>query len=80
MGMNRSIFSVLSLIVGILVTNGFVEAEDSPPAKGGVMPQITFDIPESLEHQEYLQVGNKKEFTIADIKAEIVLIEIFSMY
>ena len=80
MGLNRSIFSVLSLIVGILVTNGFVEAEDSPPAEGGVMPQITFDIPESLEHQEYLHVGNKKKFSIADIKAEIVLIEIFSMY
>jgi hypothetical protein len=80
MGMNRSILFSLSLIIGILIANGFVEAEDSPPAKGGVMPRINFDIPQSLEHQEYLQVGSKKTFTIADIKADVVLIQIFSMY
>ena len=80
MGINRSLFLTISLIVGIVITNGFVEAEDSPPAVGGEMPQIIFDIPESLEHQEYLNVGSKRTFTIAEIKADAVLIQIFSMY
>ena len=80
MGINRNILLTISLIVGIVITNGFVEAAESPPAVGGEMPQIILDVPESLEHQKYLQVGNKKTFTIAEIKAEIVLIEIFSMY
>ena len=80
MGIHRSILFSLFLIVGILIANGFAEAEESPPAIGGEMPQINLDVPESLEHQEYLNVGSKKTFTIAEIKADVVLIEIFSMY
>ena len=80
MGINRITLFTITLIFGIFITIGFVEAEGSPPAVGGEMPLINLDVPESLEHQEYLQVGSKETFTIAEIKAEIVLIEIFSMY
>ena len=38
------------------------------------------DRPPSTEHQQYLGITEKKSFAIPEIKAEVVLIEIFSMY
>jgi hypothetical protein len=51
-----------------------------PPAEGGILPEIVLSAPENSELQEYLGVTGKKTFTIPEIKAEVVLIEIFSMY
>jgi hypothetical protein len=36
--------------------------------------------PQKTELQEYLGVTGKKTFAIPEIKAEVVIIEIFSMY
>ena len=59
---------------------GFAGAEVKPPAKGGVLPAIVLRVPDNSELQQYLGVSGKKTFTIPGIKAEVVLIEIFSMY
>ena len=55
-------------------------AEIKPPAEGGILPEIVLSAPENSELQQYLGVTGKKTFTIPEIKAEVVLIEIFSMY
>jgi len=67
-------------IVGMVLFPGFVSADTKPPAEGGVLPLIDLDVPQSAEYQQYLGITGKKSFTIPQIKAEIVLIEIFSMY
>jgi thiol-disulfide isomerase/thioredoxin len=46
-----------------------------------VLPEITLTVPKVQAHKDYLGVTkNKKTFHIPEIKAEVVLIEIFSMY
>jgi len=37
-------------------------------------------VPDNPELQQYLGVSGEKTFTIPEIKSEVVLIEIFSMY
>ena len=52
----------------------------TPPTEGDTLPDIVLPAPESLEQQQYLGVTGKPAFTIPQIKSEIVIIEIFSMY
>lgn len=57
-----------------------IAADHQPPAEGGALPAITLPVPKDAEHRSYLGLAEKKEFTVADIAAEVVIIEIFSMY
>jgi thiol-disulfide isomerase/thioredoxin len=52
----------------------------SLPQKGGVLPLFDLRIPEDLDHKRYLGLTGKGTFQIPQIKAQVVLIEIFSMY
>ncbi len=71
---------ILALILCPSAIVGFAGAENKPPAEGGVLPEIVLSVPEKPELQQYLGVTGKKTFTIPEIKAEVVIIEIFSMY
>ena len=71
---------VFALILCLLAVVGFAVATIKPPAEGGILPEIVLSAPENSELQQYLGVAGKKTFTIPEIKAEVVLIEIFSMY
>ena len=69
------VFIFLLLCIGVLF------AETSPPKEGGVLPEITLSVPDMHTHQDYLGIAkDKKTFHIPEIKAKVVLIEIFSMY
>ena len=75
-----AIFKSLAVFVGIfLLTASFSRADSQPPAVGGVLPEFELSVPKSDEHQKYLGVGGET-FTIPKIKAEVVIVEIFSMY
>jgi len=71
---------IFALILCPLAVVGFAVAEIKPPAEGGILPEIILSAPENSELQQYLGLTGKKTFTIPEIKAEVVLIEIFSMY
>jgi hypothetical protein len=71
---------ILSAILTFYLITGLAGAETKPPAEGGVLPGIVLDVPENSELQQYLGVAGKQTFTIPEIKAEVVIIEIFSMY
>ena len=71
---------IFVLILCLLAVVGFAVAEIKPPAEGGILPEIVLSAPENSELQQYLGVAGKKTFNIPEIKAEVVLIEIFSMY
>ena len=74
------IFKILAVFGAIfLLTAGVSMADSKPPAVGGVLPEFDLSVPRSDEHQKYLGVAGKT-FTIPQIKAEVVIIEIFSMY
>ncbi len=70
----------LAVAVFLMITAGVAESGSSPPVEGGILPEIVLAAPNSSEHQEYLGVRGKKTFTIPEVDAEVVIIEIFSMY
>ena len=67
---------VLMLAVGSAIS----VAETHPPQAGGVLPKIVLPVPAEPLHREYLGLNATGTFTIPQIKADIVIIEIFSMY
>ncbi len=55
-------------------------ANAQPPPEGGVLPNVTLPVPQDGAEARYLGVEDKKSFTIPEIKAHVVIAEIFSMY
>ena len=49
-------------------------------AVGNQLPAITLTTPEDLSLRNYLGLPEKESFTVDEIKCEILIIEIFSMY
>jgi thiol-disulfide isomerase/thioredoxin len=75
------------LLIAFIVSFAFFSALDlplyaakEPPAEGGTLPVIKLPIPKSPEAKNYLGLKGEGSFTIPQIKAKVVLIEIFSMY
>ena len=64
----------------LLLCAGFSSAISQPPAVGGVLPEFSLSVPKNDDHQRYLGVAGKEAFSIPEIKANVVIIEIFSMY
>jgi len=71
---------LLVTVVGFLLSVGLTAAASQPPAVGGKLPEIALAVPPDVESQLYLGLSGKQTFVIPEIDAEVVLIEIFSMY
>lgn len=55
-------------------------AANLPPVKGGRLPPIKLPIPKDPGEKRYLGLSGSGFFKVPQIKARIVIIEIFSMY
>jgi hypothetical protein len=74
-------FKYIAVLIGFFfMFANVVGAGSQPPAEGGVLPEFKLSVPENSQLQEYLGVAGKKTFTVSEIKADVVIIEIFSMY
>jgi len=51
-----------------------------PPEEGGVLPDVKLTLSDPAAHQQYLGVGAEGSFKIPQVRAELVILEIFSMY
>ncbi len=71
---------LIAVSVSFTLVTGLAEADTKAPAEGSVLPQFSLVVPKSPEHQQYLGIAGKKSFAISEIDAEVVIIEIFSMY
>jgi hypothetical protein len=79
--MGIRIFGLLVLLaLGFSVGGPPALAQSQPPAEGGVLPVFDLPVPAAGPEQDYLGVAGKTVFSIADIRAEVVIIEIFNMY
>lgn len=75
------LFQTMALMAGLWAASaGWAAAESQPPAEGSALPAILLPAPKDVAHQAYLGVAGKKQFTVADIPAEVVIIQIFNMY
>jgi len=55
-------------------------ASNAPPVKGEVLPDMKITVPQNAIDRSYLGLERSGVFTIPQIKATIVIVEIFSMY
>jgi hypothetical protein len=80
----RHLFRVFLWSFGAFITSflfcGYAVPEDLLPRKGGTLPEIRLAVPKVPAHQSYLGLSGGGFFKIPDIKANVVIIEIYSMY
>ena len=55
-------------------------AKSTPPEKGEMLPDVTLAVPDNQVYRDYLGLSKGSAFKIPEIKATVVIIEIFSMY
>jgi peroxiredoxin len=51
-----------------------------PPQKGDLLPAINLPVPKSPDEKNYLGLSGSGLFKIPQIKAKVIIVEIFSMY
>ncbi len=69
-----------TILAGLLILPAFLAAEVTPPAEGGKLPDITLTVPTDAGYQKYLGIKGEGTFSLPQIKASVVIVEIFSMY
>jgi len=77
--MNKMIRCLLVLFFLVMFT-GTASSGTKPPSEGDLLPEIVLTVPQILGQQKYLGLSGKTPFTIPQIKARVVIVEIFSMY
>jgi len=70
--------TIMTLLFSIIILP--VMAANKPPEKGEQLPIINLPIPKIPEERNYLGLSGSGSFKIPQIKAKVVIIEIFSMY
>ena len=82
--MKKGVKELLILLLFILVVFTLVHypvvAATKPPAPGTVLPQFQLVVPEDSGSKAYLGLSGSDEFTIPEIKAQVVVIQILSRY
>jgi len=80
--MKKIIVCWLLFIMLLLAVASSLTAASSPSVVGGTLPDIKLPIPKDSVEKNYLDLGffGFGTFKIPEIKAKLVIIEIFSMY
>jgi peroxiredoxin len=55
-------------------------AANKPPQRGEGLPAINLPVPKNPDEKNYLGLSGSGTFKISQIKAKVVIVEIFSMY
>jgi len=69
------VFNFLTFLVYPILS-----AECITPSKDGVFPEIAIPVPQNTAEKDYLGLKGKDTFKLSQIKAEVLILEIFSMY
>ena len=82
--MTKSVKEPRILLLFILVLFALVHypvfAASKPPAQGTVLPQFQLEVDEDSEAKGYLGLSGSGKFSIPEIKAQVVVIQLFSRY
>jgi thiol-disulfide isomerase/thioredoxin len=70
--------TIMALLFSIIILSAM--AANKPPEKGEVLPVINLPVPKNPDERNYLGLPGSGLFKIPQIKAKVVIIEIFSMY
>ena len=78
--MNKSA-CLLTVFMVMLSVAMPVSADDAVPARNKPLPDVMLPVPGDGTHRDYLNLSdNRKTFSIGQLQADAVIIEIFSMY
>jgi len=79
--MKRIFMNQLAAVaIFVLILNAQAIGTNLTPKEGGTLPLINLDVPKDPAHRNYLGLSGEGLFNISQIKAEVVVIQIFSMY
>lgn len=67
-------------IVLLIIFPFTTAAAMSPPAEGAMLPTLDLPIPDNSEYRDYLGLTGQGSFQIPQIKARVVITEIYSLY
>jgi hypothetical protein len=70
-----TLFIILGFILEIPVFAG-----SKPPVKGDMLSEFNLPFPGNPKYEKYLGIEGKDIFDISQIRAQVVIIQIFSMY
>jgi thiol-disulfide isomerase/thioredoxin len=76
----KKIISCLLVLFFLAVTICEASAVTKPPSEGDILPEIVLTVPQIMDQKKYLGLSGETTFTIPQIKAKVVIVEIFSMY
>lgn len=78
--MKKKLISIVGITFLFLALVFPALAVNKPPEKGEVLPTVTLPISKSPGEKGYLGLSGDGSFKIPQIKAKLVIVEIFSMY
>ncbi|MFB0522016.1 MAG: hypothetical protein ACETWD_11405 [Desulfatiglandales bacterium] len=78
--MKRILVCLIGVFIPFFLINGYAFPDNPLPQKGSRLPEIKLAVPNAPTHRDYLGLSGDGFFKIPDIKAKVVIIEIFSMY
>ena len=79
-GVNKPLICFAAFAICLLLATHAGLAFTSAPAIGESLPPFELPIPQDERDQSYLGLSGAGQFTIAQIEAKVVIIQIFSMY
>ncbi len=79
--LSRHIYYSFTLItLSLLLFSTSAIAASAPPVEGARLPDANLRAPDDPDEQRYLGLSGKGSFQIPQVKARVVILEIFSMY
>jgi len=79
-GVNKPLICFAAFAICLLLATHAGLAFTNAPAIGESLPPFELPIPQDARAQSYLGLSGPGQFTIAQIEAKVVIIQIFSMY
>ena len=79
-GVNKPLICFAAFAICLLLATHAGLAFTNAPAIGESLPPFELPIPQDARAQSYLGLSGTGQFSIAQIKAKVVIIQIFSMY
>jgi peroxiredoxin len=79
-GVNKPLICFAAFAICLLLATHAGLAFTKAPAIGESLPSFELPIPQDARAQSYLGLTGPGQFTIAQIEAKVVIIQIFSMY
>ncbi|MGZ3558145.1 MAG: peroxiredoxin family protein [Thermodesulfobacteriota bacterium] len=78
--MKKLLLCLISIILPFSILVFSAPAANKPPEKGEQLPVINLPSPKNPDERSYLGLSGSGLFKIPQIKATVVIIEVFSMY